>query len=44
MYNTLTDDQALLGPLKVYGESKPGQVNGNLRGWFYPLYVHEKKL
>ena len=43
MYNTLTDEQPLLGPLKVYGASKPGQVNGNLTGWFYPLYVTRKE-
>ena len=43
MYNTLTDEQPLLGPLKVYGASKPGQVNGNLTGWFYPLYVKRKE-
>jgi len=29
----------LLGPLKIYGTSKPDTFAGYLEGWFYPLYV-----
>ena len=38
-YETLPSLETLLGPLKVYGQSKPGQTNGDLTGWFYPLYL-----
>jgi len=43
MYNTLTDELPLTGPLKFYGVSKFGQTNGNLSGWFYPLYITRKE-
>jgi hypothetical protein len=42
-YETLPSLETLLGPLKVYGQSKPGQTNGNLSGWFYPLYLTRKE-
>ena len=29
----------LLGPLKIYGTSKPDTFAGYLEGWFYPLYI-----
>ena len=42
-YETLPSLETLLGPLKLYGQSKPGQTNGNLIGWFYPLYLTRKE-
>jgi len=42
-YETLPSLEPLLGPLKVYGQSKPGQINGDLVGWFYPLYLTRKE-
>ena len=42
-YETLPSLEPTLGPLKVYGQSKPGQTNGNLTGWFYPLYLTRKE-
>ena len=42
-YETLPSLETLLGPLKVYGQSKPGQTNGDLTGWFYPLYLTRKE-
>ena len=42
-YETLPSLEPLLGPLKVYGQSKPGQTNGDLVGWFYPLYLTRKE-
>lgn len=42
-YETLPSLEPLLGPLKVYGQSKPGQTNGDLIGWFYPLYLTRKE-
>ena len=42
-YETLPSLETLLGPLKLYGQSKPGQTNGNLSGWFYPLYLTRKE-
>ena len=31
------------GPLKLYGTSKPNQANGDLTGWFYPLFLTRKE-
>jgi hypothetical protein len=31
------------GPLKLYGTSKPKQANGDLSGWFYPLFLTRKE-
>ena len=31
--------QTLLGPLKIYGSSKPTQTLNSSTGWFYPLYL-----
>ena len=31
------------GPLKLYGTSKPKQANGDLTGWFYPLFLTRKE-
>jgi len=42
-YETLPSLETLLGPLKIYGQSKPGQTNGDLTGWFYPLYLTRKE-
>jgi hypothetical protein len=42
-YETLPSLEPVLGPLKVYGQSKPGQTNGDLTGWFYPLYLTRKE-
>jgi hypothetical protein len=42
-YETLPSLETLLGPLKVFGQSKPGQTNGGLSGWFYPLYLTRKE-
>ena len=42
-YETLPSLEPLLGPLKLYGQSKPGQINGDLLGWFYPLYLTRKE-
>ena len=42
-YETLPSLEPLLGPLKLYGQTKPGQTNGNLTGWFYPLYLTRKE-
>jgi hypothetical protein len=39
MIDNVFDPILLSGPLKKYGASKPKQVNGNLTGWFYPLFL-----
>ena len=31
--------QTLLGPLKIYGSSRPTNITNSLTGWFYPLYI-----
>ena len=33
----------LLGPLKLYGTSRPESFAGYLEGWFYPLYTTRKE-
>jgi len=39
MINNIYLPANLLGPLKIYGVSKPSDTRGILRGWFYPLYT-----
>jgi hypothetical protein len=39
MIDNVFEPIILSGPLKLYGSSKPKQVNGNLTGWFYPLFL-----
>ena len=34
---------ALLGPLKLYGTSRPESFAGYQEGWFYPLYTTRKE-
>lgn len=41
--STIFDSDNLAGPLKIYGQSKPGQTNGGLVGWFYPLFLTRKE-
>lgn len=41
--STIFDSDTLAGPLKIYGESKSGQTNGGLSGWFYPLFLTRKE-
>jgi hypothetical protein len=43
MINNIFDPLELSGPLKLYGTSEPNQENGNLTGWFYPLYLTRKE-
>ena len=33
------DPKELLGPLKIFGASKPDTFAGYREGWFYPLYT-----
>jgi hypothetical protein len=33
------DPRELLGPLKIFGASKPDTFGGYREGWFYPLYT-----
>jgi hypothetical protein len=33
------DPKELLGPLKIFGASKPDTFGGYREGWFYPLYT-----
>lgn len=39
MINNIFDPNTLLGPLKVYGTSKPTKVVDERTGWFYPLFI-----
>jgi len=39
MIDNVFEPISLSGPLKKYGASKPNQVNGDLTGWFYPLFL-----
>jgi hypothetical protein len=43
MIDNVFEPIVLSGPLKLYGSSKPNQVNGDLTGWFYPLFLTRKE-
>lgn len=41
--NVFNSSVELLGPLKINGTSKPGQLGENLTGWFYPLFINRSE-
>lgn len=43
MISNVFEPIELYGPLKIYGTSTPNQVNGDLTGWFYPLFLTRKE-
>jgi len=43
MINNIFEPSELSGPLKIFGASMPNQANGNLSGWFYPLFLTRKE-
>jgi hypothetical protein len=43
MVTKVFDTAELLGPLKIFGASKPDTFTGYKEGWFYPLFITRKE-